>query len=126
MESRCATVRVACLDLPTPGKVMQGPAIALSSTWRNPLSGKRMGSLCKFRAEHTRKGIDRWHEKLKPNETPPKLEEIFKDQLTLPPSGLVGLDNVYLPILIQLQPTFSASNVDRERDGEKAKTVNKK
>ena len=24
--------------------------------------------------------IDSWHEKLKPNETPPKLEEIFKDQ----------------------------------------------
>ena len=84
-----------------------------------------MGSLCKFRAEHTRKGIDRWHEKLKPNETPPKLEEIFKDQLTLPPSGLVGLDNVYLPILIQLQPTFSASKVDREEMAKKQRRSTK-
>ena len=24
--------------------------------------------------------IDSWHEKLKPNETPPKLEEIYKDR----------------------------------------------
>ena len=24
--------------------------------------------------------IDNWHEKLKPNETPPKLEEIYKDR----------------------------------------------
>ena len=73
----------------------------LQTIWRMKLTGRIPAlekSVLQFRENHlSRKGwgihlksgvseayitgvIDSWHEKLKPNETPPKLEEIYKDR----------------------------------------------